>query len=286
MKSCVVTLLALTVLCGCMSVPDLDGHNATFLGANASVRYMNILSPVLSYNGFKDHVGQMKHMGANYVYVYTANQGDGSYVPFSLYHGHQIGGDLNGGVVDEVLKRLKYLQKEGFGVVIWLRSDDTRWWDQYGVAQQEKYQSDVVKLYDDYAQAYVIGLEADEYFSAGEVNHYAAHMQSITKKPILTHQRPGRWDHATSAYVDGAGIQYGFGKSGGEVQHITATAKAQLGGKPVYGVEYHKSSESNEARVLGDHVMAGGGSGTGNNRNNPPKRGNGWIGWFNDIKFW
>lgn len=317
MKKFIGLAAVVVLLAGCATLPELKNHNACFLGAGASIRYMNILSPRLGRDGFKNYVVKMKDMGANFAYVYTMNQKDGPWTPYSLYQGDNIGGSINESVVKEMDWRLGYLRDEGLGVVIVLRADDSpnfnaavhaaeeakyrisaATFKQMGLtksigkvaacdaglysdsvtnfvrtssARQEKYQKDAVALFDKYASAYWVGLEVDEYYNTATVEVYASQLQKLTAKPILTHQTSGKWNMAGNPSVDAAAIQYGFGQSASYIQSMTQKAVSQLGGKPVYGTEYHKSSETEEARNLGDAVMRGGGQGTGNNRHNPPK---------------
>ena len=274
-----VTMLAAVTLTGCMTLPELENHNACFLGAGASIRYMNILSPHLSRDAFKGYVAQQKDMGANFVYVFTINEHDGPWTPYSPYSGNDIGGQIDEGVAGEYEWRMEHIRSEGLGIVIWLRADDSPTFNRTPQSKQEQYQRDMVARYDDYASAYCVGLELNEYMGSGAVEHYAAQLQTLTEKPVMTHQTSGRWDMAGNPSVDVAGVQYGFGKSAGYVENMTRNAVGQLG-KPVYGVEYHKSSETEEARSLGDAVMRGGAKGTGNNRHNPPDPQDNW---WNDL---
>jgi hypothetical protein len=148
-------------------------------------------------------------------------------------------------------------------------------------AAQERYNRDCVKYFDKYASAYWIGLELNEYYNANTTWHYANQMQGLTDKEIGTHETPGRFGYAAHGSVDAAWIQAGFNKSGSYIQNLTAQARAALPNKRVYMTEYHKSSETAQAKALGDAGMAGGAHGTGNNRNNPPE-----VSWIDELTGW
>lgn len=279
MRNILFVFLVGILMTGCASTPDIKNHNACFLMDNAATRMMNILSPHLPRDEFKSLVGRQKAAGANMVYVYTMNEHDGPWTPYSFYQGNAIGGAIDEVFCKEMQKRCDYIRDEGLGIIIVLRADDSPGFNKSDGGRQHKYQEDAVSRFDEYASAYWVGLELDEYYNSSTVESYASHLQSLTKKPILTHQIPGRWDMGGLPSVDGAAIQYGFNKNRDYILNMTKKAVANLGSKPVYGVEYHKSSATEQACTLGDAVIEGGGQGTGNNRHNPPKS----QSWFDRI---
>jgi len=260
---------------------------------------MNILSPHLDNGTFEHFVRRQKDDGANFVYLYTMNEKDGGWTPYSPYVGNNIGQQLDDNIVEMYEERMKHIRGEGMGIIIWLRADDSPHFNRASTGdsvdpklsimsdvpnlgnggirfnatatpRQEQYQRDMVDLFDKYASAYFVGLELDEYYGSGDVNHYANQLQGLTDKPILSHQKPGKDDFGTLPTIDAIGYQYGFGKSEAYVESQTAKVIVRMGGKPVYAVEYHKSSDDPTAKALGDAAMRGGAAGTGNNRNNPP----------------
>jgi len=285
----------------CGGVPSVENHRAMFLYNNASLRMMNILSPMLSRDGFKGFVNQMKADGADMCYLFIINERDGGWTPYSFYQGNQIGGAINEGVLDEMKWRCEYVRDRGMGIIIVLRPDDSpnfvRTLDQYvfmnsaermmeldvspvsvmadipamrfstlSVQSQEQYQRDAVKHFDRYASGYWVGLELDEYYNVQQVAHYAEQLQKLTDKPIGTHQVQNQYSFASLGSVDHCYFQYGWGKSPGYMQSRTAQVKAALG-KPVIAAEYNKSSNTPQARAQGDAAMAGGAYATGNGRN-------------------
>jgi len=249
-----------------VKLPDVKGHNACFLVANGSVRMMNILSPKLLYDNFKTYVNQQKELGANFVYLYTIDEKDGGWTPFSFYQGNSIGGTVDEAVVQDYQKRLQYIRDQNMGIVLWLRADDSPTFNKTARTQQLKYQADVVSYFDKYVSAYVVGLEADEYMNATTANDYAVELGKLTSKEIGIHQKPGKYDFVLQAGFDTLWYQYGFNKNASQIESDTKNVIAKIGGKKLYAAEYHLSSESEDAKKLGDAAMRGGASGTGNNR--------------------
>jgi len=244
----------------------VEGHRASFLFDGAGTRVMNILSPACDDGTFKAIVDRCKSNGDDTIYLYLAFERDGPWGPFSFYDGNQIGSIIDNGMVEHIRRRVKYCRGEGLAVVFWLRADDSPTFNRVSADRQIAYQTDAVALFDRYALAWVIGLELDEYMTAHDCQNYATHLASHTDRHVGTHQKPGRFEYATLAGVDGCWYQYGFGKRPEQVQSETAMIAGAIG-KPVVACEYHKLSDSAQAKALGDAAMAGGAYGTGNGRN-------------------
>ena len=247
-------------------VPPLIGHRASFLFDDAKTRVMNILSPRCDLATFKTIVERCIRNGDDYVYLYFRNYGDGPWGPFSFYQSHRIGGDMHTAVLESMRTRLNILRDRNLGIVAWLRSDDSRMFNSISMDAELKYQVDVVRHFDEYVSAYVLGLELDEYMKGSTVAGLAAHLNTITQKHIGTHQTSGKYEYARLANVDGCWFQYGFGRTPAQIRAMTNATLGVLSGKPVFATEYHKSSDSAQARALGDAALSAGASGTGNGR--------------------
>jgi len=248
-------------------VPSIDKHKASFLMDNAATRMMNILSPNLPRDSFKAQVDRCKANGDNFLYLYLMDEKDGGWTPFSFYVGNKIGTVVDKDKLSEMIWRAEYARKKKLGIVFWLRADDSPNFNKTPVDLQKKYQKDAVESFDKYASAYIVGLEADEYMNAATAEMYAAHLKGLTKRHIGVHQTTGKCDFALQPSIGSIWYQFGFGKSAGQIQSETALVKVKMCGKPVFAAEYHKSSDSAEAKALGDAAMRGGASGTGNGRN-------------------
>jgi len=246
---------------------DVKGHKATFLFANADQRCMNILQPACTDGEFEHLVDKCKKNGADTLYLFLINEGDGPWTPASFYHGDIIGGDINSGVRDKMQKRCRYARKKGFKLVFWLRADDSPTFNRTPMGRQLRYQDHACKYFvEPYGCAVVVGLELDEYANAASVEQWAADLRQRVKVPVGTHQTGDRYSFAQLPSVDDCWFQYGFGKSPEHIEARTAAVKAALGGRRIYAAEYDKSSETEGAKNRGDAAMRGGASGTGNGR--------------------
>jgi len=160
------------------------------------------------------------------------------------------------------------LRDSGLQPVIWLRSDDSPEIDSLPISDQLDYNDRVVKSVDAQVSHYVACLECDEYYSVPELNVVIQRLRKTTDKPIGVHLTPGmRGKEAYIAQADVVYLQTGFGLS--EAEFRAEIEYALSLGKPVVVSEYHKDSDSAEARNMGDIACSYSGVvGTGNGRGN------------------
>ena len=165
-------------------------------------------------------------------------------------------------------ERLAGLRNSGLQPIIWLRSDDSPEIDSLPISDQLDYNDRVVKSVDSQVSHYVACLECDEYYSVPELNVVIQRLRKATDKPIGVHLTPGM--RGKEAYIKNADVIYlqtGFELS--EAEFRAEVEYALTLGKPVVVSEYHKDSDSAEARRLGDIACGYDGVvGTGNGRGN------------------
>ena len=126
----------------------------------------------------------------------------------------------------------------------------------------------IAQRHDSQIDHYVIGLEVDEYWTAGQVNELIADLKQYTDKPIGVHLTPS----TPLQYVTNADVVYlqtGFGLT---QEQFREKVKGTLNStsKPVIVSEYHLNSSTPEAKQLGDIACSLGAVGTGNGRNIEP----------------
>ena len=180
--------------------------------------------------------------------------------------------DADWGVVNGVssswVDRLEGLRNEGLQPVIWLRSDDSPELDALSISEHIDYNRRVIEAVNDQTSHFVLALEADEYYSVPEVRVLLQNARKHTDKPIAIHLTPGT--RGKEAYLEGFDVYYlqtGFGLT--EEQFRAEIEYALSLGKPVVVSEYHKDSDSAEARNMGDIACSYSGVvGTGNGRGN------------------
>lgn len=164
-------------------------------------------------------------------------------------------------------ERLVRLRDSGIQPVIWLVSDDSPDVYSKGLHDQVIYNNQVVDAVDDLVSHYVVCLECDEYYSAGQVNTLIKELRKKgVNKPIGVHLTPGVKPEYY-AEADVIYLQTGFDLT--EQQFRASIEEALRIGKPVVVSEYHMDGTTARARAFGDIACSYAGVvGTGNGRGN------------------
>ena len=262
-------LLVLSVLSvGCLT-PDLKikDHRASFLFDNAHTRVMNMLAYNVDDNTFNGVINRCKGNNDTVIYLYAGyNKGDGPGTT-SIYIDDKFGGSIDNNKVKLMQKRMEKIRDNKLYIVGWLFPDDNGGKINFGDTDALKlYINNVVANFDEYISEYVIGIEANEYMSAAQVDQLASYLKRKVNKPVGNHQTSGRYDYSASGNIDKHYHQYGFNQPVAKIESETKKIVGALK-KPVIGAEYDMSSDSDGAKSRGDAVIRGGGSGTGNGRN-------------------
>lgn len=162
-------------------------------------------------------------------------------------------------------ERLVRLRDSGIQPVIWLVSDDSPDVYSKGLHDQVIYNNQVVDAVDDLVSHYVVCLECDEYYSAGQVNTLIKELRKKgVNKPIGVHLTPGVKPEYY-AEADVIYLQTGFDLT--EQQFRASIEEALRIGKPVVVSEYHMDGTTARARAFGDIACSYAGVvGTGNGR--------------------
>ena len=176
-------------------------------------------------------------------------------------------GYVNGIDRDYWRNRLNRLRSSGIQPVVWLVSDDSPDVYKLGLQNQIDYQNQVVDAVDDLVSHYVVCLECDEYYSAGQVNTLIKELRKKgVNKPIGVHLSPGVKPEYY-AEADVIYLQTGFDLT--EQQFRARIEEALRIGKPVVVSEYHMDGTTARARAFGDIACSYAGVvGTGNGRGN------------------
>ena len=186
-------------------------------------------------------------------------------------------GVLPGGIVDpneNLHAKLKQLNDNGIKPVLWMTGEQRH--GDYKVSRMahEDFMAKTILQSDSQVAAYVVGLEADEYWDAATVNHYVNFIKARTNKPVAVHLAPGvggyKKDINYYKNADYIFLQIGDHLTGDYVADVEL-AKSMLNealqlGIPVVANEYALYSETAKARALGDLMCQMGAVGTGNGR--------------------
>jgi len=236
------------------AVADIYGSRASFLLHNDLKNWMSL--SYLSTNvddAWRQRVeNALINQGDTHIYLYTQNGDDGI-------------GNVSPQTDWEV--RLDHLNSRGLRPVMWLMADDSPNLASKPLSVHKAHNAEMVRRFDNKVDAYVIGLEADEYWSATQVQEMVADLKTKTNKPVAVHLTPG----VKPSYYEGADLiflQTGFHLN--ETQFRARVNEALALGKPVVVSEYHMDSSSQLAKHYGDIACSMGAVGTGNGRNVVP----------------
>ena len=186
-------------------------------------------------------------------------------------------GVLPGGIVDpneNLYSKLKQLNDNGIKPVLWMTGEQRQ--GDYKVSRMahEDFMAKTIAQSDSQVAAYVVGLEADEYWDVATVNHYVNFIKARTNKPVAVHLAPGvggyKRDINYYKNADYIFLQIGDHLTGDYVADVELAKRmlteALTLGIPVVANEYALYSESAQARALGDLMCQMGAVGTGNGR--------------------
>lgn len=239
--------------CSSISTPKWDKctKSSNWHGANASERMMNILSPHMPDSVFKQRVSFMKSRGCNTAHVILSNYGDGEYCRYSIY-GADIPDSraINKDFTNVMSKRLKQLRKSGYGVVLWLMTDDSTAWNRKLASNPQRYVDDIASLgWFDLASTVCVGLELNEYFKANQVQAFVAALRTKYKGKIAVHHTSGRGDFANLADL----LFWQIEPTNNKNTIINACNTALRYGKPVNMFETYRSENRETSEVALEH---------------------------------
>ena len=211
-------------------------------GSNAQHRMMNILSPRMPEAVYKERVKYIKSRGCNCVNLFLCNKGDGEYAGYSICGNNFTPGNVDADYSKTMLKRVKELYNEGYGIVLWLAADDSSAWNKTMVANAQWYVNTIKDLgFFDYASTVVIGLEVNEYWTAGQCATMANCLRQVYSGKIGIHQTSDRIDYAGLADI--MFYQTTPGKSPEAIAKMTKNVVDKLNGKPLCFFELSRQAD-------------------------------------------
>lgn len=229
-------------------------------GANANVRYMNILSPHMSNSEFESRIKWTLKRDCNCLHLFVCNKADGEYAGYSIYgYGDTtpFSRKQDNAIVKMMTKRVKYARRKGLGIVLWLLADDSTAWNRALLANPTQYAKDLdgTGLLA-YASTVVLGLELNEYSSAAQVSALSTAIRKVYKGKIGVHHTSG-----SVAFANLGDILFYQTNPGLNAEQIAgSSAKALATGKPVNYFELAR----NPQRELSQAAISAGCFGVGN----------------------
>lgn len=243
------------------AVPPWDATTkaSCWQGSNAQTRHMNILSPHMPENLFKERVKWAKGRGCNTIHAFLANEGDGEYAGYCIY-GRSWGWTVDAHYVKVMKDRIDYIGQQGMAFVPWLLADDSSKYNAAAATNFDRYATDLKNLgLLDRASLVVPGLEIDEYYKS-------AHLVESFVTAVRNHYRGKIGVHCTSykllyAYLsDVVFYQVDPGKNVAWIKTEATRVKKAIGGKPLNFFELSR----HEDRALAEAAFDGGADMVGN----------------------
>lgn len=241
-----------------------EGHKASFLLDKGGTRAMNLLSPQI--NDLDKRLKRLVANGDTTIYLYLSNQADGEGSGYSPYNDNKIGETIDKSAIEAYRSKLEVIKKAKLKIIFWLRADQSMAFNEASKEQQFKYQDDMVKLFEKDATEWVIGYRSNRYMTEDAAKEYVAHLKGISSKPVGIHCSDlNKCTWAVNCKADVYYGEYGYNCSPSEITEKTKKVLAKLDGKVKFiAADYHRSSDTEEAKALGKAAMEAGADGTGN----------------------
>jgi len=229
----------------------------SFLFDGAQSRMMNISAISHSRETRQILIDRLVENGDNEAWVYAANTGDGSPIPTSFYIGGGYGQGVDLVEVRRIKECLEQIKRKLPRVILWLTADDSR---AIYTAKTETHLNHCRLCFghfDKYVDGYCVGLEMDSDARKNSAKAMIAEMHRLTDKPIGVHLNPGKYKDAITWGADVLYYQFSKwqtdpGTAAREFQRIIGKVGTQI---KVNASEYHKSSDSEQARNIGDALL-------------------------------
>lgn len=210
-------------------------------GDNASQRMMNIVSPKMDDKMFNERLKFIKSRGCNCVHLILCNKGDGEKSGYCIY-GSSFDWSIDKAYAAKMLERIKTLYNHGFGIVLWLTTDDSNDWNSKIISNPTRYVNDLDSLgFFQLASTVVIALEADEYWkSSSQISSMYKAVKAKYNGKVGVHQKSGEYGYMK--LVDLAFVQLNPGTSTDKIKSFVKTVKSKTG-KPVCMFELERSED-------------------------------------------
>ncbi len=246
------------------AIPD---QRAAFLFDGAATRAMNVAALSATPESVAAIIKRQIDAGANTAWIYAYNSGDGTPVPTTFYK-EEYGGEVDAARVQQIRNVLTMHREAGMRIVLWLTADDSDC-SRATLEQHLSHARNCVELLGDLADEICVGLEMD---SDGR-KAYAARMIAECKrvaggKRVGVHLNSDQWELAVAWGADVLYYQFGWQTDPtAAALEFAGVVKSVAGRCAVVAAEYHKSSDSDQARTIGAAISAVPGcAGTGNGR--------------------
>jgi hypothetical protein len=198
--------------------------------------------------------------GYNSIYVYTLNQGDysaGGSHPENVVTPYGTGGwsfdtnQLNQARIDAWRAEIHSLiYDHHLKPFIWLRADDSSEINSASLAKWNTYVDHMVAAFEEYPIMWVLGLEADEYWTTTQVSDRRAYLQSQTQRPVGVHLTINETRNVNSGYKTGFDfIMVQFDSPQNNSEYVSDTNQYVLLDRPYIAAEFNVAGTGGEPTV-------------------------------------
>lgn len=245
---------------GCASSPkkwDECTKASCWNGSNANQRMMNMLSPHMPDNKFESYLNwQKKDRDCNTVHLILANRSDGEFGGYTIY-GPNWDWSIDQNYANIMVKRIEKLYEEGFGIVLWLITDDSTIYAREMNKNPQQYINDLNSLgVFKYTSTVVLGLEMDEYMSTTNVDNLYKALKTKYSGKIGVHHTGGRYSFVN--WGDIIFVQIDPTADHNKIRNAVNNAKKY--GKPINFFEFQRFPDREGSKA----AMEAGAFGVGN----------------------
>lgn len=243
-------------------LPPVEGHQGRVLWGGADRNTWRLLSKHWPDEHFQSVVNQVLSAGADTVYVAANTIGKEGAVVSVYERERKLSGRVDESAVRLFHQRLEYLRRKGLGVVMFVYMDDRRTMRR-PLKEHSSHMTFLVREFDRYVSCWVLANEIDSTLKYREAGRLFDLLDSLTEKPIGSHQEAGGFEYSRHRAVDFHFHQYGWGLSRAEIRSETRRVMGELG-KPVVAAEFNRLSASRKAARQRSAALAAGAVAVGN----------------------
>ena len=232
---------------------DQCTKSSNWFGENAEERIMNILSPHMDSDDFKERYDDScGRDGIDHFNLFVCNQGDGEYSGYSIY-GNGVSGSINKQYCDTMLSRIRYIRNHGYGIILWLMADNSETWNEDLYKKWNQYCKDLKsKGFFSYASVVVVGLEINEWWNDPAKTNYCCNvLRNHYSGKIGVHTTSGVYSRYFSK-ADIPFLQINPGSSDSAIEDLIQNAKNANPKKPIYMFEMERHPDNDRCGVAFD----------------------------------
>jgi hypothetical protein len=204
--------------------------------------------------------------GYNTVYLYVLTQNDANRGLVTPYEDEErfIGGAFDEAKLAWWRSELERLIGMGLRPVIFLAGDDSPKVASAPLPELKRHVGKMIEAFDDLPVMWVLGLEADEYWTAAETQELGTYLHALACNPVGIHLLPKSTAYMGQSWVEFGMYQYATSGDWQAIYADTLAKRQAVGNKPLIAAEYVPPGGADAAQMGLAAAFAGAaGLGTG-----------------------